>query len=94
MTNKQKKVYEAIKEFIREHGYSPTYRDIGGMIGLTSKATVFQHIKALKDKGLITTNGTRSIRLVKNYNPEDIDKILKDNLSEYHYKIVKEYYGE
>lgn len=65
----------------------------GTMLGLSSKATVHAYIKNLQKQGLVTTNGTRSIRIVKHYEPEDIDKILKDNLSEYHYKIVKEYYG-
>jgi repressor LexA len=41
-----------IRDFRREHGYSPTLREIGDRLNLT-KVTVFEHIEAAEKKGLL-----------------------------------------
>ena len=43
----------AIDDFIKKHGYSPTIREICKMVG-RSPATVWHHIKDLKEAGIIT----------------------------------------
>lgn len=53
MTETQVMVYKAIKIFIDRNGYSPSIREICGMCGLSSPATVWYHLKRLKDKGFI-----------------------------------------
>ena len=35
MDKTEKKVLSAIKKYIRKHGFSPTYKEVGDEIGLT-----------------------------------------------------------
>ncbi len=53
MSKKRKKVLDFVSRFIAKHGYSPTYRVIGKGVGLSSPATVHEHIQRLiKEKYL------------------------------------------
>lgn len=68
LTKKQREILNCIEAFVREHGYTPSYREIARELGLSSPATVHQHIKALCEKGIINTgdNGqARSIEVVE-----------------------------
>ncbi len=67
LTKKQKQILDFIHEFQRDHGYSPSYREIASHFGLSSVATVFQHIKNLEKRGfvVIAENEARSIELVE-----------------------------
>ncbi len=53
LTRRQREILDAIERFTREHGYSPSVRDIGAAVGLTSSATVHNHLKRLRMKGFI-----------------------------------------
>lgn len=53
LTKKQKEVLDFIKEFIDTNGFSPSYREIADHFGLSSPATIHQHIQALAEKGVI-----------------------------------------
>lgn len=53
LTKKQKKILDIIVKYVEENGYSPSYRQIGREAGLSSPATIWQHIKRLKEKGYI-----------------------------------------
>ncbi|MFW6131084.1 MAG: transcriptional repressor LexA [Candidatus Aminicenantaceae bacterium] len=53
LTARQKKVLEAIKRFILEHGYSPTIRQLGNGVGISSPSAVFKHIASLQKKGYL-----------------------------------------
>ncbi len=66
LTKKQKQVLDYITEFIQLNGYAPSYREIAEYFGLSSTATVHDHVRALEDKGLITSthNAARSLELV------------------------------
>lgn len=65
------KTREAIRVFIinyiNEHGYSPTFQEIGEAVELKSKSSVSNHIKKMLETGLIETDadfGTpRAIRI-------------------------------
>lgn len=65
ITPKQKAVFQYIKSYLSEKGFSPTFNEIANHFGYKSKGTVYKHIKALKQKGLIQQdwNRVRSIRL-------------------------------
>lgn len=68
LTKKQRQVLDCVETFVRKHGYTPSYREIAKTMGLSSPATVYQHIKALCEKGVINTgeNGeARSIEVVE-----------------------------
>ncbi|MDO5329524.1 MAG: transcriptional repressor LexA [Coriobacteriia bacterium] len=63
-----KEIYSIIKDFINEHNYSPTTRDIVKRTKLKSVSSVHSYIKELERRGLIyrEDNKSRSISLVNN----------------------------
>ena len=65
MTERQAKIYEFIRDKIRNRGYGPTVREIGDEFGIRSPNGVMCHLKALEKKGLITRepNMSRAIQL-------------------------------
>jgi SOS-response transcriptional repressor LexA len=50
-TKKQKELMTFIEDFIAEHGYSPSYREIMAGTGHTSVATVSLHVNNLIKRG-------------------------------------------
>ncbi len=52
-TTKDMAVYEYIVKYMMEHQYSPAVREIGDGVGFKSTSTVFVHLKALRESGLI-----------------------------------------
>jgi len=54
MTERQKDIYDGIVEYQKEHGFSPTVRELCRICGLASTSSVHSHLKALEDKGYIT----------------------------------------
>jgi repressor LexA len=67
LTNRQKLIYDFIKDRILNRGYGPTVREIGGQFGIRSPNGVMCHLKALEKKGLITReqNMSRAIQLTE-----------------------------
>ncbi len=60
LTERQKEIYDFIREQIMEKGYPPTVRDIGENFDIKSPNGVMCHLKALEKKGLITRKGFRA----------------------------------
>ncbi|MFW6066304.1 MAG: transcriptional repressor LexA [Planctomycetota bacterium] len=52
LTPKQLSIVRYIREFRRREGYSPTMQQIGDHLGCT-KVTVFEHVNALVEKGVL-----------------------------------------
>lgn len=52
-STKREEILEFLMEFSTENGYSPSVREIGAAVGLRSTASVYHHLEALRDKGLI-----------------------------------------
>src|SRR4051812_38541242 len=50
-TKKQRELLSYIESFIREHGYSPSYREIMNGLQYTSVATVSLHVTSLIRRG-------------------------------------------
>jgi repressor LexA len=67
LTRRQKQVYDFLAQFVEEHGYSPSFEEIGDGLGLSSLATVHKHVSNLEEKGLLKRdyNRSRSIDLLK-----------------------------
>jgi repressor LexA len=67
LTTRQKKIYEFIRDKIRNRGYGPTVREIGEQFDIASPNGVMCHLKALEKKGLITRepNMSRAIQLTQ-----------------------------
>ncbi len=67
ITRRQREVYDFLQRFVDEHGYSPSYQEIGDGLGLSSLATVHKHVTNLEEKGLLKRdyNRSRSIDVLK-----------------------------
>ena len=67
LTRRQKQVYDFLVGFVEEHGYSPSFEEIGDGLGLSSLATVHKHVSNLEQKGLLKRdyNRSRSIDVLK-----------------------------
>lgn len=50
---RQRQIVEFIAQYIQKNGYSPTLQDIADAIGVSSLATVHEHLQALEKKGII-----------------------------------------
>ena len=64
---RQKQILGFIKQFIQSNGTAPTLKQIAESIGVSSLATVHEHLQALEAKGLITRKSgkMRSIDLAQ-----------------------------
>jgi repressor LexA len=65
LTKKQKQILDFLVSFVQDFGYMPTYREIAEAFDLSSPSSIHQYIKALEEKGYVTSshNEARSIEL-------------------------------
>jgi repressor LexA len=66
LTRRQREIYEFIRKFVKQKGYSPSLEEIGAHFGLSSVATVHKHVQHLIEKGFLKKawNRSRSIEPV------------------------------
>ena len=72
LTKKQSEVLDFICTHIEDRGYAPSYREIAECIGVSSPATIHQHVQALIEKGVVCAGedgGARSLEIVKTHEP-------------------------
>ena len=50
---KQKQILDFISQYIQKNGFSPTLQEIADAMGLSSLATVHEHLQTLEKKGVI-----------------------------------------
>jgi len=50
---RQRQIVDFISQFIQKNGYSPTLQEIANAIGVSSLATVHEHLQALVKKKVI-----------------------------------------
>ncbi len=64
---RQKQVLKFLKEYIEKYGYSPTLGEIAEAMGVSSLATVHEHLQTLVAKGVIRKyeGSVRGIELVE-----------------------------
>jgi repressor LexA len=69
LTDRQREIYEFIREKIEARGYGPTVREIGEVFHIKSPNGVMCHLTALVKKGLILRDGgkARAIQLVDHH---------------------------
>ncbi len=67
---RQRDLLEFIQSFIKKNGYGPTLAEICKGMGLSSPATVHEHLKTLEAKGVIrrNPNEVRGIEIAAPYN--------------------------
>ncbi len=64
LTKKQAEVLRFIREYVAAHEYAPSYREIAQGLGVSSPATIFEHIQSLKAKGFLAAErAARSLEL-------------------------------
>ncbi len=73
LTRRQKELMDFLSGFIQKHGYSPSYEEIAGGLGLASLATVHKHIQALEAKQYLrrSYNHSRSLEIGDRYFSEE-----------------------
>lgn len=89
-TKKQSELLSFIAEFIAEHGYSPSYREIMRGCDYTSVATVALHVNSLIGRGHLKKRdkSARSLEVVDN--PEDMSvNINRVNEAEEKWLVLK-----
>src|SRR5438477_2836379 len=66
LTERQREIYDFIKDKIEGRGFGPTVREIGEAFDIKSPNGVMCHLKALEKKGLIKRTGfrARAIQLI------------------------------
>jgi repressor LexA len=55
---RQQRILATIRDWVQEHGYSPSTREIGDAVGLRSSSSVSKHLAALEEKGFLKRGGT------------------------------------
>lgn len=76
---RQRQIVDYISQYIQKNGYSPTLQEIADAIGVSSLATVHEHLETLAKKGVIKKyeGAVRGIEVVDNrYNNEDSTGIM------------------
>ena len=61
VTPRQMEILRLIRDWRRQRGFSPTMQEIGDLLGL-SKVTVFEHVVALVEKGLLSRGAKHRAR--------------------------------
>ena len=59
LTDKQKEIFNVIKDSILNKGYPPSVREIGELVGLKSTSSVHAHLSSLEKKGYIRKDPTK-----------------------------------
>ncbi len=73
-SDKADRILDYVNQFVQEHGYAPSVREIGAAVGLRSTASVSYHIQALQDKGLLLSPNSKGRKrsIVTNVRPGQI----------------------
>jgi repressor LexA len=66
LTERQQEIWQYLIQYVDDHGYPPTVREIGDAVGLASPSTVHAHLANLERAGLLRRDPTkpRAIELV------------------------------
>ena len=100
-TKKQRELLRFIETFIKQHGYSPSYREIMRGLNYTSVATVALHVNSLVTRGHLQKrdNSARSLEVLDkkvvekkigtNQVKESEEKWLVNKIDHY-FKIVEQ----
>lgn len=73
VTDRQRRILEAIRESVSSRGYPPSMREIGEAVGLTSSSSVKHQLTALQTKGYLRQDPHR---------PRAIEVVLPEEVAE------------
>ena len=71
LTARQRRILSCIREWVGEHGYPPSVREIGEVVGLVSPSSVAYQLKELEKKGYLRRDPNRP-RAVDVRSPSDL----------------------
>jgi repressor LexA len=71
LTPKQLRIYELVRLWRNERGYSPTMQELADELGV-SKVTVFEHVQALVEKGVLSRNPNKARSLALTVDDEPL----------------------
>ncbi|MDP2586685.1 MAG: transcriptional repressor LexA [Candidatus Komeilibacteria bacterium] len=56
LSKRQKEILDFITYYLKDNDYAPSYMEIADHLGVSSPATIHQHVKALEEKGYLKAN--------------------------------------
>ena len=59
LTGRQQEIWDFLVDYVDQHGYPPTVREIGDAVGLASPSTVHAHLANLERAGLLKRDPTK-----------------------------------
>jgi repressor LexA len=75
LTARQRRILSCIREWVGEHGYPPSVREIGEVVGLVSPSSVAYQLKELEKKGYLRRDPNRpravDVRPPSDLSPEE-----------------------
>ncbi len=79
LTKRQEEIAHYIREFIKMHRYSPSYREIMHHFGFSSLGTVYSFINVLKRKNVVTLEKkcSRSLTLMAEQPKEELKLVVE-----------------
>ena len=74
MTKRQNECLKFIKAYIKEHGYSPTYKEIMVAVGSNSTGAISEWVKGLRLRGHVNwiPAQSRSMYVIDHHLPKEI----------------------
>jgi SOS-response transcriptional repressor LexA len=96
-TKKQRELLTFIEQFINEHGYSPSYREIMNGLNYTSVATVALHINNLIKRGHLRKrdHSARSLEVVGSNSPVTVAiDIVKPDQEKWLVQNVEKFFSQ
>ena len=84
LTERQRKVLDAIRLHIDEQGFAPSFREIGEAAGLKSPSSVKHQLQVLEDKGFIRMNANKGRAIEVVAPPPDNPAAVTANTVEEH----------
>lgn len=73
-SNKREEILAYLQDFIAEHNYAPSVREICTATGLSSTASVYYHLQCLAQEGLIALDESKK-RAITLLSPQNLGKI-------------------
>ena len=66
LTDRQREALDFLRDYLREHGFPPTLREIAAQLQITGTLGAMRHLEALEKKGYLKrqAKGSRSITLL------------------------------
>jgi SOS-response transcriptional repressor LexA len=97
-TKKQRELLNFIEQFIGEHGYSPSYREIMSGLNYTSVATVALHVNSLIRRGHLRKrdHSARSLEIVTpaSLPPKIVSNAIKPSEEKWLIEKVEYFFAE